>query len=81
MEGLGMTLGYTPKIMLLGNLSYIGSAIAARNLIRLGAITRHPEDRACLAADVTRLWQEAGFEPQHNLKSAASAILTTEELI
>ncbi len=69
-----------------------GSAIAVReligevagqlgrpDLIRLGAITRHPDDPACLAADVTRLRQEVGFEPRYDLKSAVAAVLAAED--
>ena len=69
-----------------------GSAIAVRDLIRevaaqlgrpdlirLGAITRHPDDPARLAADVTRLRQEIGFEPRYDLTSAVAAVLAAEE--
>ncbi len=70
-----------------------GTAIAVRDLIgevatqlnrpdliRLGAVPRHPDDPARLAADITRLRQEAGFAPRHDLKSAVAAIIASEDL-
>lgn len=59
----------------------IGEVAAQLNrpdLIRLGAVPRHPDDPARLAADVTRLRQEVGFTPRHDLKSAVAAILAVD---
>lgn len=71
-----------------------GTAIAVRDLIaevakqlnrpdliRLGTVPRGADDPARLAADVTRLRQEVGFAPRHDLKSAVTAILSSEGLI
>ncbi|MFG6540405.1 NAD-dependent epimerase/dehydratase family protein [Sulfitobacter sp. M22298] len=48
------------------------------DLIRLGAISRAANDPDRLAADVTRLRNEAGFTPQHDIVSGVADILCTE---
>ncbi|NOD36557.1 MULTISPECIES: NAD(P)-dependent oxidoreductase [unclassified Ruegeria] len=48
------------------------------DLIRLGAIARAANDPDRLAADVTRLRNEAGFTPQHDIASGVADILRTE---
>ncbi|WP_170554075.1 NAD-dependent epimerase/dehydratase family protein [Ruegeria atlantica] len=45
------------------------------DLIRLGAIARRPDDPDRLAADVTRLRDEAGFAPHHDIVSGVARIL------
>ncbi|WP_170763232.1 NAD-dependent epimerase/dehydratase family protein [Ruegeria lacuscaerulensis] len=45
------------------------------DLIRLGAIARAPDDPDRLAADVTRLRDEAGFLPQHDIVSGVTRVL------
>ncbi|WP_377194669.1 NAD-dependent epimerase/dehydratase family protein [Ruegeria meonggei] len=45
------------------------------NLIRLGAIARAPDDPDRLAADVSRLRDEAGFTPQHDIVSGVARVL------
>ncbi|SLN75974.1 NAD-dependent epimerase/dehydratase family protein [Ruegeria meonggei] len=49
------------------------------DLVRLGKIVRAPDDPDRLATDVTRLRQEAGFQPRHDLISAIAATLAAEE--
>ncbi|WP_171238989.1 NAD(P)-dependent oxidoreductase [Ruegeria sp. HKCCA5763] len=61
-------------------ISEVAAQLDRSDLIRLGAITRHPDDPARLAADVTRLRQEAGFTPRYDLQSAVAAVLASEGL-
>ncbi|WP_171236727.1 NAD(P)-dependent oxidoreductase [Ruegeria sp. HKCCA6837] len=49
------------------------------DLIRLGAIARAANDPDRLAADVTRLREEAGFTPHHDIASGVADILRVEE--
>ncbi len=48
------------------------------DLIRLGAIARAANDPDRLAADVSRLQNEAGFIPQHDIASGVADVLRTE---
>jgi nucleoside-diphosphate-sugar epimerase len=47
----------------------IGEIIARPDLVRLGAIPAPPEDPEFLVADVTRLTEEIGWQPKHDLNS------------
>jgi nucleoside-diphosphate-sugar epimerase len=47
----------------------IGEIIARPDLVRLGAISAPPDDPEFLVADVTRLTDEIGWRPKHDLKS------------
>lgn len=48
------------------------------DLIQLGAMARAPDDPDRLAADVTRLRDEVGFVPQHDLASGVADVLRSE---
>ena len=61
------------------HLGEVAAQLDRPDLIRLGAIKRHPDDPARLAADITRLRHEAGFAPRYDLKSAVAAILAAED--
>ncbi len=50
-----------------------------RDLIRLGSIPRTANDPTRLAADVTRLHQETGFLPHHDIASGVAAVLAAEQ--
>jgi len=47
-------------------------------LVRLGARPRPANDPACLQADVTRLRDEVGFVPRHDMQSGIRAVLAAE---
>ena len=49
-------------------------------LIRLGARPRPANDPACLQADVTRLRDEVGFVPRHDIDSGIRAVLAAESI-
>lgn len=48
------------------------------DLIRLGAIQRPATDPPLLAADVTRLTDEAGFKPRYTLQTGVAQVLAAE---
>ena len=50
------------------------------DLIRLGTIARAADDPPRLAADVTRLRDETGFAPHHDICSGVASILRVGEV-
>ncbi len=56
----------------------VATQLDRQDLIRLGTIPRAANDPARLAADVTRLQQETGFMPHHDIVSGVAAVLAAE---
>ncbi len=56
----------------------VAKQLGRRDLIRLGAVPRTANDPTRLAADVTRLYQETGFSPRHDIVSGVAAVLAAE---
>jgi nucleoside-diphosphate-sugar epimerase len=56
----------------------VATQMGRPDLIRLGAVPRGKDDPARLAADVTRMRQEVGFVPQHDIASGVASILGAE---
>lgn len=48
------------------------------DLVRLGARLRPADDPACLQSDITRLRDEVGFTPRHDMESGIAAVLRAE---
>ena len=61
-----------------GLINEVATQMGRTDLIRLGAVPRAANDPARLAADVTRLRQEAGFRPHHDIASGVAAVLAAE---
>ncbi|MFN6952142.1 MAG: NAD-dependent epimerase/dehydratase family protein [Albidovulum sp.] len=58
----------------------LARAMGGEGLIRLGARPRPASDPALIEADVTRLGQETGFRPAHDLAGGIRAVLAAEGL-
>ncbi len=59
----------------------LASALGRADLVRLGARPRPADDPPVIAADVTRLTVEVGFQPRHDLRSGVLATLRAEGLV
>ncbi|WP_420587377.1 NAD-dependent epimerase/dehydratase family protein [Ruegeria sp.] len=53
----------------------VATQLDGSDLVRLGAIPRSAQDPDCLAADVTRLRDEVGFVPEHDVASGVAAVI------
>lgn len=51
------------------------------DLVRLGARPRLLDDPACIQADITRLRDEVGFLPRHDMETGIAAVLRAEGIV
>lgn len=57
----------------------VATQLGRRDLIRLGAVPRGKDDPDRLVAEVTRLQQEVGFAPRHDIASGVAATLAAQD--